>query len=229
MIFVTSKKRKMENILKEFPGAFLLDVTSTSHQEEGRVLSPFYPHGNLIVPGARPVGALKATCVEAIWQALKVFKDEKEDLLMLKNDTGKGIKRTIRKHGEILGHRWLESGDILDYYSARLKIYLPAYWGMLKMAPLAVKSIELITEKSKEGDVVLLDYNVNDNFRDITRPLAHAGLIKLFIEREGAYPKYLSDERPLSIEEAEELKKINKKERQKRKKAVLEQEKQLLL
>ncbi len=44
MILIQSKRRKPENILKEYPDAIIADVTS--HAKDGLVkLSPFYPHG----------------------------------------------------------------------------------------------------------------------------------------------------------------------------------------
>lgn len=216
MIYITSKKRKREYIEKEFPNSFILDVSSTSPQAEGRVLSPFYPHGNIIVPGADPVGSLKGSCVEGIWQALKVFEHEDVDLTLLNNFTGKNLKRSVRKHGKILGHRWLRTGELLDYFNARLKIYLPTYWGMLRQSDLAKRSLQLIFDKSLNTDVVLLDYNVNDTFIDISRPLAHATLIKLYIERNGVFPKDLYEAKPLTKEESLQLRKMKLGERKER-------------
>ena len=203
----------MENIQKEFPGAFILDVSSTSPNYEGRVLSPFYPHGNIIVPGAEPLKSLTASCVEAVWQGLKVFEKEGEDLNLFKNNTGKNLKRSIRTHGAILGHRWLRTGEILNYFQARLQIYLPTYWGMLSLAE-PQKSLKLIEQKSREGNVVLLDYNINTNFTDLTRPIAHAALIKLYIERKGKFPRDIYELKPLSLEESQALRKQEKQERQ---------------
>lgn len=220
MIYVTSKKRKEDQIKKEFPDAFILDVSSSSPQFEGRVLSPFYPHGNIIVPGAEPQGSLRASCVEAVWQGLKVFEDEAEDLNCFCNDTQKNIKRSVRVHGKILGHRWLRTGEILDYFTARKQIYLPCYWWMLKHTQIVQKSLALIKEKSQLGDVVLLDFNVNCVFNDITRPLAHASLVKLFIERNGIFPKDLYDSKPLTQEESLNIRKQERKEREYRKKQI---------
>lgn len=47
--------------------------------------------------------------------------------------------------------------------------------------------VERIKEQSKKRDIVLLDYNTNTDFRDISKPLSHAGLVKLYIE--GNYPE----------------------------------------
>ena len=43
MIVVANKKRKIEKIKEENPGAYILDVTSSSEQHDGKILSPFYP------------------------------------------------------------------------------------------------------------------------------------------------------------------------------------------
>ena len=212
MIYITSKKRKIENIRKEFPSAYIFDVSSTSPEKLGRYLSPFYPHKGIPVPGSN----LKAACVEAIWQGLKVFEHEDIDLSLFDNDTGKNLKRSVRKHGRVLGHRWLETGELLDYYSARLKIYLPAYWSMLTLVPNVRMALDFVREKFNQGDIVLLDYNVNDNFMDISSPLAHATLIKMFIERDGVFPSDLVHEKPLDAIASSKLKKQKQRERRRR-------------
>ena len=49
MIVIESKRRKRENILKEYPNVVIADVTSQA--TDGLVrLSPFYPHGGIHVP-----------------------------------------------------------------------------------------------------------------------------------------------------------------------------------
>lgn len=59
MITIASKRRKAENILNEYPGAILADVTSKA--TDGLVkLSPFYPHGDIPVPFSE---GRTATCV----------------------------------------------------------------------------------------------------------------------------------------------------------------------
>ena len=70
MIIIESKRKKPETILKKYPDAILADVTSGA--KDGLVkLSPFYPHGGIPVPFS---DGYTATCVEAIWQGLKVFE-----------------------------------------------------------------------------------------------------------------------------------------------------------
>ena len=101
MIIIESKRKKIENILTKYPDAVVADVTSQA--KDGLVrLSPFYPHGDIPVPFSE---GYTAACVEGVWQGLKVFEDEDIDISMFSNDTMKNIKRTVRKHGRVLGHR----------------------------------------------------------------------------------------------------------------------------
>ena len=65
MIYIESKKRKLEKIQEEFPNAVILDITSTSNMRYAQILSPFYPHMNIPIPFTDGV---TATCVEAVWQ-----------------------------------------------------------------------------------------------------------------------------------------------------------------
>ena len=69
MIIVANKKRSIEKILAEYPEAIILDVTSSSPYKAAQILSPFYPHGGIPIPGDSH--ELTATCVEGIWQGLK--------------------------------------------------------------------------------------------------------------------------------------------------------------
>jgi len=56
MIVIESKRSKRENILKEYPNAVIVDVTSQA--TDGLVrLSPFYPHGGIPVPFSKVYSA----------------------------------------------------------------------------------------------------------------------------------------------------------------------------
>lgn len=129
MIIIESKKKKTENILKKYPDAVLCDVTSKAKDSLIR-LSPFYPHGGIPVPFSE---GYMATCVEAIWQGLKVFENSDIDINMFRNNTMKNIKRTVRKYGAPLGHRKGVNGtELLGYLEARKQIYIPAYRWVLE-------------------------------------------------------------------------------------------------
>ncbi|WP_286437690.1 hypothetical protein [Bacteroides acidifaciens] len=183
MIYVVNKKRKEENIKKEYPGAIILDITSKSAYAQK--LSPFYPHGGIPIPFSE---GMTAMCVEGIWQGLKVFEHEDVNLESFTNATMKNLKRTVRRLGYPRGHRKGVYGtELLDYLSARILIYLPTYRWVLDNVPEVRSIVERIKVKSQETDIVLLDYNTNLDFRNLSTPLSHAGLVKLYIE--GKYPE----------------------------------------
>ena len=181
MIIIDSKRKKTENILKKYPNAIIADVTSQANDGLVR-LSPFYPHGGIPVPFSEEY---TATCVEGIWQGLKVFENEDIDISMFLNDTMKGIKRTVRKHGRVLGHRkGVHGTEILGYVEAKHQIYIPAYRWMLEYR--AMDIIERLRKASETKTIVLLDYNTCCNVDDETKPLSHAYLVKAYAE--GLYP-----------------------------------------
>ena len=181
MIKIESKRKKIENILKKYPNAIIADVTSQA--KDGLVrLSPFYPHGGIPVPFSE---GYTSTCVEGIWQGLKVFENEDIDISMFLNDTMKGIKRTVRKHGRVLGHRkGVHGTEILGYVEAKHQIYIPAYRWMLEYR--AMDIIERLRKASETKTIVLLDYNTCCNVDDETKPLSHAYLVKAYAD--GLYP-----------------------------------------
>lgn len=181
MIIIASKRRKAENILKVYPRAILADVTSQAM--DGLVkLSPFYPHGGIPVPFSP---GWTATCVEAIWQGLKVFEHANVDTEMFKNDTMKNLKRTVRRFGKPLGHRRGVNGtELFTYIEARKEIYVPTYRWVLEHK--VQKIIERLREASRTKTIVLLDYATNCDIDDGSKPLSHAYLIKAYAE--GLYP-----------------------------------------
>lgn len=181
MIIIESKLKKIENILKKYPDAVVADVTSQA--KDGLVrLSPFYPHGDIPVPFSE---GYTAACVEGVWQGLKVFEDEDIDISMFSNDTMKNIKRTVRKHGRVLGHRKGVLGtEILGYMEAKHQIYIPTYRWMLEHK--AMDIIERLRKASETKTIVLLDYNTCCDVDDETKPLSHAYLVKAYAE--GLYP-----------------------------------------
>lgn len=199
MIFVENKKCKPQTLKKRHPNALVVDVTSTSPDSSVRVLSPFFPHFNVRIPFTSPE-EMTATCVEAVWQGLKVFQSEDIDLGTLRNASMQNIKRTARRFGQPLGHRkGIHGTELLNYYDARMLIYLPTYKWVLDNIPTAHNAVMRLKEMSLTKDIVLLDYNTNTEFRDISKPISHAGLIKLYIE--GVYPTYEQYPLPLSDEE----------------------------
>lgn len=177
MIIIESKRKKPATILKKYPGAILADVTS---QADTRLkeLSPFYPHYDIPVPFS---DGYTATCVEAIWQGLKVFEGCDVDVEMFKNDTMKNIKRTVRRFGKPLGHRkGVHGTELLGYIEARKQIYIPTYKWVLENKVAWI--IEKLREASKTKTIVLLDYDTNADVENAKKPLSHASLIKAYVE-----------------------------------------------
>ena len=181
MIIIESKRKKPATILKQYPDAILADVTSGA--KDGLVkLSPFYPHYGIPVPFSE---GYTATCVEAIWQGLKVFEGCDVDVELFKNDTMKHIKRTVRRFGRPLGHRKGVNGtELLSYIEARKQIYIPTYKWVLENK--VANIIERLKEASKTKTIVLLDYDTNADVENAKKPLSHASLIKAYVE--GIYP-----------------------------------------
>lgn len=172
---------KIENILKKHPNAIIADVTSKA--KDGLIrLSPFYPHGYIPVPFSN---GFTAYSVEGIWQGLKVFENEDIDTSAFCNDTMKGIKRTIRKHGRVLGHRkGVHGTEILGYVEAKHQIYIPTYRWMLEHKTMDI--IKRIRKASETKTIILLDYNTCDDIDNETKPISHAYLVKAYAE--GLYP-----------------------------------------
>src|SRR5574344_1675017 len=177
MILIESKKKKPENILKRHPNAILADVTSKATDDLVK-LSPFYPHGDIPVPFSE---GYTATCVEAIWQGLKVFETCDVDVSMFHNDTMRNLKRTVRKFGKPLGHRkGVKGTELLGYIEARKQIYIPTYKWMLEHK--AANIIERLIEASKNKTIILLDYDTNADVDNPRKPLSHAALIKAYVD-----------------------------------------------
>lgn len=177
MIIIESKRKKIENILKQYPEAVIADVTSNA--KDGLVkLSPFYPHGGIPVPFSPGV---TAECVEGIWQGLKVFENEGIDMTMFKNNTMKKLKRTVRTHGKVLGHqKGIDSTDILSYVDAKHQIYIPTFKWVLENKVAHI--IERLKIASNNKTIVLLDYNTCCDVDSPSKPLSHAFLIKAYVE-----------------------------------------------
>lgn len=226
MIYVANKRRKLERIQKEFPNAKIFDITSSASTPQGRKLSPLYPHGNIPIPGNS--GGKTATCVESIWQGLKVFENAGIDTETFSNDTMQNIKRTVQRFGKPLGHQFgVFSKEILNYADARRYIYIPTYRYVLDNIPSVHSLVMKLAERAKKEDFVLLDYNFNPNNRDLSKPLSHAELVKMYIE--GRYPEKDEDFIPYTAEELKAMKSLRKTKTEKREIKTPEDKKNLTM
>ncbi len=171
-IHIENKRKKTESILKKYPGCIIIDVTSITTDVYVK-LSPFYPIGDIPVPGMKDE---KALCVEGIWQGLKVFENYTYDKSYFKISTT-NIKRTIRKFGRVRGHFY--NCELLEYLEARRQIYLPAYKYVLENKVCGL--VDKLRDIANKSTLVLLDYTTNESILDITKPLSHAAVIKAAI------------------------------------------------
>lgn len=176
-ILVKSKRAGLENLIRDYPEASIIDVTSQGNDPWVQ-LSPFFPHGNIPIPFSEPQ---VASSVEGVWQGLKVFEREGIDTSKFNNKTMKNIKRSVRTCGPIIGHqKGVHSSLILSYQEARETIYIPCYkWVLENCVPHLVEKLYQI---SKSHTIIFLDYQTNQNINDLTKPLSHAALIKYCLE-----------------------------------------------
>ena len=177
---VVSRRRSRETIEREYPGAFIVDVTSRGDSPWVK-FSPFYPHGAIPVPFSPSV---TAESVEGVWQGLKVFEEHGIDEAKFHVTGMKGIKRTCRKYGRVLGHqKGVSSSELLQYVAARYEIYLPCYRFVLDNF-LAVEVKTLLDEARSGRKLVLLDYETNCDITNPSRPLSHASLVRSYLSND---------------------------------------------
>jgi hypothetical protein len=176
-LIVKSRHTCPESLQKRYGYAVIIDVTSRGSDPWVR-FSPFYPHGGIPVPFSP--GEFSMT-VEGIWQGLKVFETTDIDPSKLLISDMKGIKRSGKKYGEVLGHRaGLKGNKLLSYGEARKQIYLPSYkWVLENCVQDLLKDLENLEVNET---IILLDYETNCDLDNLSRPLSHAGLIKLYLE-----------------------------------------------
>jgi hypothetical protein len=176
-ISVDSKHRPLKKLQKLYPGAQIIDLTSKAEAPFVR-FSPFYPLGGIPIPFSE---GHYAVSVEGLWQGLKVFESEGIDPKRFENDKMKGLKRTVRKYGQCLGHqKGLNSTELLGYIEARKAIYLPAYlWALENKLQ---KEVEVLKVEAEKTPIVLLDYETNGKVEDPAKPLSHAYLVKYYLE-----------------------------------------------
>lgn len=181
-LHLESKRKKLETIHRLYPDAQVIDVTSKGPLPWQK-FSPFFPHGEIPVPFSEGVFAFS---VEGIWQGLKVFETEGVDITKFKITNMKGIKRTVRKFGKVLGHQnGVTGSSLVSYVKARKTIYLPAYqWVLINRLN---EECMALLKVARDTPLVFLDYETNTKVEDPRKPLSHGSLViehlkKLFMQ-----------------------------------------------
>jgi hypothetical protein len=150
-------------------GAVVIDVSSHTEQPYCR-LSPFYPHGDIPVPG---MPGVTSDSVEGIWQGLKVIRGKTAERLF----SGVGRKRGGKKPA---GHRF--GNKLLGVVEARYKIYRVAYEWVLENREAGL--IEgFVTRALAGGQLYFHDLGDNGDINNPELPLAHASLLAQYVSR----------------------------------------------
>ena len=72
------------------------------------------------------------------------------------------------------------NATLLGYVQAREQIYVPAYTFVIESPKVHSKLVEL-AHLASDSKIVLLDYFVNDDVKNVAQPLSHAGLIRKYL------------------------------------------------
>lgn len=180
--FIAHHSTSPTTLQQRYGPVHIIDVTSRGAEPWMR-FSPFYPHGGIPVPFS---SGYTSASVEGIWQGLKVFERMDVDTTKFKIISMKGIKRSSKKYGVVLGHRAGVGGEhLLTYAEARRAIYLPSYHWILTHKLHDV--LEQLAQLAATQTVVFLDYETNCDLDDLRSPLSHAGLVKRYLE--GDWPE----------------------------------------
>lgn len=181
MVVIESKQKDLESLKNKYPDAIIADVTIEVRSRLRR-LSPLYPHGGIPIPNS---GFETASCVEAIWQGLKVFENEDIDTSLFRKEEPKELIHSSQKYGKLLGHRFGINGlDILNYADAQRRILIPTYRWVLDYK--VQDTIISLRKASETKTIVLLDYNTNCDSQEYKKPLSYAYLVKAYAE--GLFP-----------------------------------------
>lgn len=182
MLAVASRRTSPETVRSHYGASVrMLDITSRGPEPWVR-FSPFYPQGEIPVPFS--LGVYSQT-VEGIWQGLKVFTTADIDPAKFAITGMRGLKRSVRQYGPVLGHRAGVTGSrLIPYVEARQTIYLPAYRWVLEHRLRHL--LDDLRQMARDQTVVLLDYATSGDVGNVTRPLSHAWLIKHYLD--GTWP-----------------------------------------
>ncbi|MFC1698014.1 DUF6939 family protein [Nanoarchaeota archaeon] len=165
--FVNRAKGELYN-LNPSDNICSIDVSSYA-KKPFKLLSPFTHSDKFLIPVPSMEGTFSHS-VEGIWQGLKII-DEIIDESLFK-------RKPHKRKGKVIAHKFGEK--ILDFYNARIDIYLPSYYFYLdNYAP--KEALDFLLREQRGGKKVYL-YDVEDN-GDIQnpKPYAHAAALATYL------------------------------------------------
>ena len=152
------------------PDVVTIDISSKA-TEEWSVLSPAFNHGEIPVPGMP--GKVSCT-VAGIWEGLKRFENEGEELAFLEAEKPKK-RRVTKDTGKVVGY--LYGTELLkEEVEARRLIFIPAYTWMIKNAPAAREKFEELVAMSRTHTVHLYDGEESNDVHS-PKPYSYAALL----------------------------------------------------
>lgn len=193
MIYVEGPKTKARD------GALRLSVASHAaamNPPEWRDLwrlSPFsVPSQPIAVPG---LAGIHSRTVENAWQLLKVWNEEEgwnEALAMSCFESTCAVRFPRGRGTRAIGHWWGESESVIDYATARARIYLQAYSQLLEF-PSRRSIIGRLRIEAESRDIAIWDYDsyclqnhsddqaLFDTIINLSRPFAHAFIVAIAV------------------------------------------------
>lgn len=166
-------KSRMKKFLQrtDLPADMMAIDVSNKTTSEWRVLAPIFNHGDIPVPG---MPGVCSRTIEGLWEGLKRFEQEGENLALLESDKPKK-RRVTEATGKLLGYRY---GDavLTNEVEARQMIFIPAYVRMVENCPAARAKFDELLELSKTHTLHLYDGEENGDRRD-ARPYSYAALL----------------------------------------------------
>ena len=138
---------------------------------EWNVLSPTFSHGDIPVPG---MPGVTSRTVEGIWEGLKRFENEGENVALFEADKPKKRKVT-EAAGRFVGYAY-GTETLKDELEARQKIFIPAYTWMVKNAPEARAKFDELVELARKNTLHIYDGLENSDAHD-PRPYSYAAML----------------------------------------------------
>ena len=178
-ILIKNRRCSPAKLKKDYPNHEILDLSSKGESPWVK-FSPFFPHGGIPVPN---YPQYTSQSVEGVWQGLKVFEQHGIDPGKFEISNMKGLKRTVRKFGQCLGHA-AGADKLLGYLEARRAIYLPTYRWVLEHC--LQNELARLRALAQTSPLIFLDYETNPDLTNLKSPLSHAALVVRFLD--GSWP-----------------------------------------